>query len=356
MHFAFSQYFIYIVFVAAITVFSYLHKLNRTDVFAYLMYALLLVTAVLRIDTGADYATYIEMHDRVGKSDLTDIVTFTEPLYFLLLKFIYFFSDDYWVMFAVVAFIIYTVLFLAIKKLSIDPALSIILYVVTSYYFVSINQLRQSVSLVIFLYSITYIINAKPGKYFLLNLIGVGIHYSAAIVLLLYPFYKINFSKKKLVIIYLASILLSIFIERAFVNYLSTLDLFYAQYFDMEEYMEKNYLALGKVIIPNLILIFSLIKFKEFSKSEYVIFLIYFTSIIYYNIFFGKHIFIRPGMYFEIVTILYIPIFIKKFFDITMGIIVETILLVYYFFAVTLYGILINGGQGVVPYKFFFSR
>ena len=356
MHFAFSQYFIYIVFVAVITAFSYINKLNKTDVFAYLMYSFVLLMAVLRIDTGADYATYIEMHERVGKSGFQDMLDFTEPLFFWLLKLIYVFTDDYWIMFAVVSFFIYTVLFLALKKLSTDIALSLILYVITSYYFISINQLRQSISLVIFLYSLTYIINAKPGKYFLLNLIGVGFHYSAAIVLFLYPLFRINFSRRNLIIIYLASIVLSIFIEKMFVSSLSALDLFYAQYFDMEEYMEKNYLALGKVVIPNLILIYSIIQFKNFSKAEYSIFLVFFASIIYYNIFFGKHIFIRPGMYFEIVTILYIPIFIKKFFSITMGLVVETFLIIYYFFAVTLYGILINGGQGVVPYKFIFSR
>jgi len=61
-------------------------------------------------------------------------------------------------------------------------------------------------------------------------------------------------------------------------------------------------------------------------------------------------------MYFEIVTILYIPIFIKKFFDLVTGFIIETLIILYYAFSVTLYGILINGGQGVVPYKLIFSR
>ena len=356
MHYTFSQYYIYVIFVAVMAAFSYLNKLNRTEVFSFFMYAIMLLFAVLRINTGADYSTYIEMHEEAGKSYFTDLFSFTEPLYFLLLKFLYFFSDDYWLMFAVVAIIIYTILFLAVKKLSIDPALSLLLYIIVAYYFISINQLRQSISLVIFLYSISSIIDKKPGKYYLLNIIGFGFHYSAVMAFLIYPIVNTSFSKKTLTIIFILSIVLSPVIEKLFVTYLGELDTLYTKYFDIEEYMEKNYLALGKVIVPNLILIYSLIKFKSFTRYEYSIFMIYFCGIVYYNIFFGKHIFIRPGMYFEIVTILYIPIFIKKFFDLVTGFIIETLIILYYAFSVTLYGILINGGQGVVPYKLIFSR
>ncbi|MCZ2297912.1 MAG: EpsG family protein, partial [Chitinophagales bacterium] len=157
MHYTFSQYYIYVIFVAVMAAFSYLNKLNRTEVFSFFMYAIMLLFAVLRIDTGADYSTYIEMHEEAGKSYFTDLFSFTEPLYFLLLKVLYLFSDDYWLMFAVVAIIIYTILFLVVKKLSIDPALSLLLYILVAYYFISINQLRQSISLVIFLYSISSI-------------------------------------------------------------------------------------------------------------------------------------------------------------------------------------------------------
>lgn len=355
MHNSFAQYWIYIALIAFAWLMNVAGWVKKSTLFPASIVLAMLLLAVLRIDTGADYDSYVTMHERVGKADITDFFGITEPLYFLLIKFCYLFTDDYVLMFALTAVVISSFLFLAVQKLSINPSLSLLLYIVTTYYFISLNQVRQSISLVIFLYSIHCIVEKKTLKYYLLNIVGLGFHFSAAVALIIYPLCNIKIGRKGMWIILLLSIVLSPIIEKLFVTYLGTLDILYAQYFNEEHYMEKNYMAIGKLVIPNLMLIVSLLRFKNLTKYESVIFFLFFCSIVYYNIFFGKHIFIRPGMYFEICTILFVPILVKKAFDEYVGFATESFITLY-FFGVTLYGILITGGQGVVPYKFFFSR
>jgi len=355
MHFTVAQYWPYLVLIFVIWLLSFLNKINPTKVIPFCACMLLLLMAVLRVDTGADYPTYTEMHDRIAlHGDNSEIFSITEPLYFLLIRFGALFSDDPWVMFALTALVIYTFLFLAVEELSSDPTLSVLLYILTTYYFISLNQVRQSISLTIFLFSLKYLIK-KPSmwKYMLVNLIGLGFHYSAIMAFVIYPLARMDLKQKTLVIILILSIVLSPVIEKILVTYLGDFDTVYAHYFQDDFYMEKNYSAIVKVLVPNLLVMFTLTRVKEFSKLEYRLFLIYFFDVIYFNVFFGKHIFIRPGMYFEITTVFFVPLFLRKFFDFGARQITEVALLTYYFL-LTLFGILILGGQKVVPYKLIF--
>jgi len=352
---SFSQYWPYILFIFVVWLLSFLNKINTTKVIPFCICGLFFMLAILRIDTGADYPTYVEMHDRIAiHGNSSELFAVTEPLYFLLIRFGALFSDDPWVMFALTALVIYTFLFLAVKDLSPDPSLSLLLYVLTTYYFISLNQVRQSISLTIFLFSLKYLVK-KPNvwKYYFISIIALGFHYSAIVTFIVYPLSRVNLKLKGLIIVLISSILLSPIIEKVFIAYLGDLDTLYSQYLQNDHYMEKNYMAIVKLVIPNIVVLFSLTRLKYFTKDEYRLFLVYFFGVIYFNIFFGKHIFIRPGMYFEITTILYVPVLLRKYFDTSAGIIIESGLLAY-FFMLTLFGILIMGGQGVVPYKFFF--
>src|SRR5699024_4715427 len=114
-----------------------------------------------------------------------------EPGFFLLNKFISFFSTNFTVFLIVKSVIILGIYYYLFLNYSSNLSLSLLLLISMGSYYVSFNVIRQFMAAAI---TILAVINIDKGfkKYFLIIILASSIHYSALVMLLFYPILKIN--------------------------------------------------------------------------------------------------------------------------------------------------------------------
>ena len=134
-------------------------------VMAFLPFA---VVSALRYQVGTDWPIYNDYFHSIpagGKK-------FTEPLFNLLNRFLYHFTQNSYILFAVVAVLLLSFMFLTIFQQSEYLTLSILIFVVSGDFFNSQNQIRQMLATAILLYALKYVYDRNWKHYFLLLLIA----------------------------------------------------------------------------------------------------------------------------------------------------------------------------------------
>ncbi|MCI6075041.1 MAG: EpsG family protein [Bacteroidales bacterium] len=115
----------------------------------------------------------------------------SEPGYTLLNIFISFFTANRYIFILVITFLIYTLLFVSLKKYADNYAFAVILFMGLWFYF-SFTYLRQVLGATIVWLSIDYIVQRRVWKFLLVVLIAMSVHKSAIIF---FPVYFIPMRK-----------------------------------------------------------------------------------------------------------------------------------------------------------------
>ena len=115
----------------------------------------------------------------------------SEPGYTLLNIFISFFTANRYIFILVITFLIYTLLFVSLKKYADNYAFAVILFMGLWFYF-SFTYLRQVLGATIVWLSIDYIVQRRFWKFLLVVLIAMSVHKSAIIF---FPVYFIPMRK-----------------------------------------------------------------------------------------------------------------------------------------------------------------
>ncbi len=115
----------------------------------------------------------------------------SEPGYTLLNIFISFFTANRYIFILVITFLIYTLLFVSLKKYADNYAFAVILFMGLWFYF-SFTYLRQVLGATIVWLSIDYIVQRRFWKFLLVVLIAMSVHKSAVIF---FPVYFIPMRK-----------------------------------------------------------------------------------------------------------------------------------------------------------------
>ena len=126
-------------------------------VVAFLPFA---VVTSLRCQVGTDWPIYNDYFHSIpagGKK-------FTEPLFNLLNRFLYHFTQNSYILFAVVAVLLLSFMFLTIFQQSEYLPLSILIFVVSGDFFNSQNQIRQMLATAILLYALKYVYDRRTGN------------------------------------------------------------------------------------------------------------------------------------------------------------------------------------------------
>ena len=191
---------------------------SNSNGFGYILAScILLIIAVIRFDVGWDYRSYYTILD---EKILAGYIRF-EPLC-LLLSLIAMHFEMPELFFILSSIIIYTTTFIAFKKFSVSPSLSLIVYL-GLFYLISLSIIRQALAISICLYAYKYVISRNFRKFILCIIIATLFHYSAIISLIIYPiFHKY---KIKTVIIFL---IIAIFSRNIFFFILGYFNLFTA--------------------------------------------------------------------------------------------------------------------------------
>lgn len=150
--------------------------------FAILSFLPFAAVSMLRWQVGTDWPIYDSYYYYINHG----IQSFSEPLFNLLNKFLYLFSEDSSLLFAVVGFFTLLLFFLAIYQQSPMIPFSILLFFLTNKYFTSLNQIRQMLAMSIFFFSLKFIFQRNALAYYTAILTAILIHTSSVVYL---PFY-----------------------------------------------------------------------------------------------------------------------------------------------------------------------
>jgi len=155
------------------------------------------IVSAVRFEVGTDWGIYDEYFYAIN----TGTNSFKEPLFNLLNRIIYLFTDNSQWLFVAVSALCLTFTFMAIYNQSKYIPFSIIIYFISTVYFNSMNQMRQAVAMSIFLFATKYLWSRNWKKYFLWILIAACMHISALIYFPVYFLYGWKANLKKHIIL-----------------------------------------------------------------------------------------------------------------------------------------------------------
>lgn len=182
--------------------FYYLRLRSQSQLVFLACYLLFLALFVGMSDMLGGYDRYIygEVFDSIadtttehGSYRANNVFDYfpSEPGYTLLNIFISFFTANRYIFILVITFLIYTLLFVSLKKYADNYAFAVILFMGLWFYF-SFTYLRQVLGATIVWLSIDYIVQRRFWKFLLVVLIAMSVHKSAIIF---FPVYFIPMRK-----------------------------------------------------------------------------------------------------------------------------------------------------------------
>ena len=340
----------YFLLLGYLSIFLIFSKNVKSDLFFYLSFFTLTLFSGLRFDVGVDFMFYNQMFEDF-KND--SALFLFEPANMMIINIINMLSIDYQVIFFIYSVIIMFGVFYFIKKLSPLKELSILLFVTVGiFYFSTFNGIRQWAAISIGLIAIVKLIEKKHIQFLILVILATLFHLSA-LLLFIFIFFKIRFSKFYLIGIFLASIISIKF----FIFLINNTK--YSIYLDLLRFDSQGNSLLLMIYI--LALVYTLLFFKYFNKnnilntSEIVLLNMNLMSILVLIIGYIMKIdfltLMRVNMYFQIQLIIFIPMMIYKLKNqqIRFMLIYLGIVFLFSYFFVTIYknGIIYN----LVPYK-----
>ena len=193
---------LYLLIFSIPVLFYYLRVKSQSQLVFLACYLLFLALFVGMSDMFGGYDRYIygEVFDSIadtttehGSYRANNVFDYfpSEPGYTLLNIFISFFTANRYIFILAITFLIYTLLFVSLKKYADNYAFAVILFMGLWFYF-SFTYLRQVLGATIVWLSIDYIAQRRFWKFLLVVLIAMSVHKSAIIF---FPVYFIPMRK-----------------------------------------------------------------------------------------------------------------------------------------------------------------
>lgn len=129
-----------------------------------------------------------------------------------------------------------------IKRYSDNYLLSVLMYVCLLFFYFSMTALRQFCAIIIVLFAFRYVKSEKLIPFILLILLATTFHVTSIICLLLYPMYKIGFSRFKSIILILFAIIIMQLLSNMSSGIFSALGWDYSYDVRMNDYSLANFL------------------------------------------------------------------------------------------------------------------
>lgn len=160
------------------------NEMYFSKVFRYLGLFLLFYLAAFRFETGGDWPGYIQMYEETSEKTI-------EPIFSWILKIARFFNN-YQFIFIISMIVRYICLHIFIKffclKIVNNYSLFLLIYFCMFYFHDDFVTIRQSLAVGIFLLAFLNIERKSFKNYFLIVLLATCVHFSALILIFLYPF------------------------------------------------------------------------------------------------------------------------------------------------------------------------
>ena len=173
-----------------VLVVSSLNRDNNKFIYLLLFFILWFVAGTSN-NFSIDYPAYKDMYDSPDDPLNADV----EPVWNYITDMIRHmgFASRGWFMFT--SLLIVGTFFYGIRKMSIDPMLSVLMFVVCFFYFESLNGIRQYAAIGILFAFFHYVLEGKIWRYALIVLIAAQFHRSAYVLLPFVFLLRIRWSK-----------------------------------------------------------------------------------------------------------------------------------------------------------------
>lgn len=282
---------------------------NKTieKILLFIMFFMLFIVSAIRKYVGTDYGIYLHVYN--GIENRVYDREGMEIGYFYLNKLTkYLFGGEYTI-FIITSLIIIGLIYLTIKKNSIDPLMSMIIFMCLGFYITSFNTIRQYIAIALIFYSIRYC--ETKIKWIIPILIASLFHTTALIVIPFYFISKLNLSKKQYLVLLSLGPILYLSYGRTVIYLTNFLERF-------QHYQNSRFVTQGanpiRTIITISILVFCFISYDEIIKNKKMKFalgMVIFGTLFSVLMIHGK-IFARIVDYFNIFQVILIPYVIKN--------------------------------------------
>ena len=272
-------YILFLVFFSCLLLFGYLFP-KKEKLLSLAVFVLIVLIAGLRYRVGGDYDSYVSWYlHKTRDYDLEFGFVAVMQLFRSLrlsTQFLFFFFS----------FFTYFFVYLGIKKFCRQPNVAFLFYIlIPTLFLTSLNLVRQSFSVAISFYALYYLIHKKYFIFFMLMLVGISIHNTCIIPLIVFPFVvKIadKIKVKHLFVLLIVSLIMATF---DFVRFFAILfeNTRYSFYFS-DQRIPVNFI---KIIVLNFVAIFVLVYFDKlkivYPYQKYLS-VLYFLSVVSINI------------------------------------------------------------------------
>lgn len=338
---------------------------KKIGVFYWTLITLLFLISAFRYNVGQDYEHWIDVYNWILNGEPAG--NYVEIGYRYLNKLIQLvpFFNAYVLFFITSIFIIYGFGYLIYKNVEKEYwFLSVFMFICSGIFFASLNLIRQYIAVVIIAFGIDFLKKNKYISFVIFVLLASLFHTSALIVLVFLPFYLIfrnrRFSKA-LTIIYVLSLVFMVVDLRQILEYMKFIIPERWEWYLQSEFLtERNFSAITKQLVPNLLLIFVLMKRKqviEKSKENDIYILMLFIDVIITNCFYGVLVLLRLSYFFDISLIFIIPIIFELLQNYNKKIENLGKLSIFgYYILLTVVTIFLMNGHGVMPYQTIFFK
>ena len=229
---------------------------------------LFIMSGMRGISVGGDLRNYIPEFETVARTSSIAsalMAGYHEPGYVLFLKLLGLISADSRCFLLGTAFCSLIGPFVLFNKYSKDGVTSILLYYAMGYYTNTFNNVRQSLALSIIFLSIPFLVDRKFWKYLIGVVIATSFHYSAIVMLLVYPLSRKILTTKHLLLYAGLGLFVSYFLFYYIFGYVAQYFIFK---FDPESIMENNSGG-GYGLFAFYVLVFIAVSFFYFANRKY---------------------------------------------------------------------------------------
>lgn len=329
---------------------------NKRNNFFYcvvMFFILFLISGFRANSVGTDTAGYLNIFHNINYSaDWSEMFSYSvEPLFFLLNKIAFLFSKNSQ---SIVILSSFFINFFVIKRIytsSENPWLSIYLFLTLYIYPQSLNGMRQYIAIAIIFYYSKYISEGKFIKFILGVIFATGFHMTAIFSIPFYFIRYIKFKNSTIIKLLIGSSLVVVFFEYI----VEIVFVLFPSYTIYQESLFSGGGGIRDIALSLLILCMGLLmRPKKIGYSVYneltmymILYLV--TSILMLSG--SANIINRIGWYFQIFSILYIPMIINRVLDKKLKTIILYIIICFSFL-LNIY-LLSSNFHKIVPYEIF---
>lgn len=183
---------------------------NKINVFYFVLaFILIFFAAIRKVGVGTDSGNYVDIFNQllnVFENGFT--ATGSLEIGYLFLNYLVLMvSDEYFMLFAAIAFVSVILYFITFKHKSKNLRISIFIFLTSAIYLFSFNGARQGIAAAFVALAISNALDNKLKHFLIYVIIGVLFHKTAVIVLPFYYLMNIPFSMRNLVLLILISFL-----------------------------------------------------------------------------------------------------------------------------------------------------